>query len=95
MEAARWGAMPGAYVRSGPLERRPVIGGKPTWLMSRIVSDYSRPGDVVVDPYAGGGTTLIVAERLGRDSIGAEMDQSRHDTAMERLEKEQRQIGMF
>ena len=34
----------------------------------------TNPGDVVLDPFAGSGTTLIVAEQLGRQSIGIELD---------------------
>jgi site-specific DNA-methyltransferase (adenine-specific) len=36
-----------------------------------LVSD---PGDVVYDPYAGSGTTLLAAKQLGLDSIGTELD---------------------
>lgn len=35
-----------------------------------LIETYSRPGDLVVDPFAGGGTTLIEAYLLGRNSIG-------------------------
>ena len=38
----------------------------------RIISLYSYPGDLVLDPFAGVGTTLKVAEALGRDWVGYE-----------------------
>jgi len=38
-----------------------IIGGKPMWLMRALVRDYSRPGNLVCDPCAGGATTLIAA----------------------------------
>ena len=80
-----WGTLPGAYV--GKPERMAVIGGKPLWAMRAIVSDYSRPGDLVVDPYAGGATTLIAAAELGRRAIGAEVDPETFEKAVARLEK--------
>lgn len=79
--AERWGALPGSYV--GPcfdagenaLDRsKKIKGAKPLWLMRAIVRDYSRPGDLVCDPCAGHGATLMAAAMEGRRSIGAEMD---------------------
>lgn len=40
----------------------------------RIILSSTNPGDVVLDPFAGSGTTLVVAEQLGRKSIGIELD---------------------
>lgn len=48
--------------------------GKPDWLMRALVRDYSRPGDLICDPLAGFGSTLIAARDEGRRSIGAEID---------------------
>jgi len=39
---------------------------KPVRLLTRIIAASSRPGDLVLDPYAGSGTTGVAAERLGR-----------------------------
>ena len=47
--------------------------GKPTPLMREVVK-IAKPGGVILDPFAGSGTTLAVAERLGRDSIGIELN---------------------
>jgi site-specific DNA-methyltransferase (adenine-specific) len=77
-----WGALPGAYVGSShdtgenALDRskRACAGGKPLWLMRAIVRNYSRPGDLVCDPCAGGATTLIASALEGCNAIGAEMD---------------------
>lgn len=41
------------------------------------IQRYSRPGDWVFDPFAGFGTTVVVAERLGRHGVGCEVDESR------------------
>jgi len=42
-----------------------------------VVQRYSKPGDWVLDPFAGFGTTLVVAERLGRHGVGLEVDENR------------------
>ncbi len=43
---------------------------KPEALLERVVRASSREGDVVLDPYCGSGTTLVVAQRLGRRFVG-------------------------
>ena len=88
---SKWGTLPGGYVvTSGQnggfsASRSIVVGGKPLSLMEAIISDYSRPGDTVCDPCAGGGTTLLAARKLGRHAIGAEMDPDTHRKASARL----------
>jgi DNA modification methylase len=47
----------------------------PQSLVERFLAEYTRPGDTVLDPFAGYGTTLIVAERLGRIPFGVELDE--------------------
>lgn len=75
---AKWGTLPGAYVLPAGqrIEEkvRAVMGGKPLWLMRSLVRDYSRVGDLIVDPCAGAATTLRAAQIEGRCSIGAEPD---------------------
>lgn len=74
-EFVKWGSLPGAYVVPGGFGERAsarVVGGKPLWLMERLVEDYSRPGDLVCDPCCGAGTTLRAAERTGRRWIGSD-----------------------
>jgi hypothetical protein len=92
-EMQKWGTLRGAYV--GPshdhgqnaLDRskRAVAGGKPLWLMQAIVRDYSRPGDLVCDPVAGGATTLIAAAMEHRRAIGAEIDPTTHAKGSARI----------
>jgi site-specific DNA-methyltransferase (adenine-specific) len=62
-----------------------VVGAKPIDLMRALVRDYSRPGDVICDPCAGGGTTGRAAQLEGRGFIGAEMDPDTFAKAQERL----------
>ncbi len=81
-EAAKWGTLPGAYVLPpGHSERMQVVGGKPAWLMERLVSDYSRPGDLVADPCCGAGTTLTAAVRVGRRAVGGDMKREHAEMA--------------
>jgi modification methylase len=48
---------------------------KPEALVEWFVLTYTRPGDLILDPTAGNGTTLAVARRLGRRFIGFETDE--------------------
>ena len=57
----------------------------PIQLLLRIVLSSSNPGDVVLDPFAGSGTTLVVAEQLGRESIGIELDLQNVELIQNRL----------
>jgi len=47
---------------------------KPEALLHRVIVSSSKPGDVVLDPFFGSGTTGAVAKRLGRNFIGLERD---------------------
>jgi site-specific DNA-methyltransferase (adenine-specific) len=46
----------------------------PEELPRRLIKLYSYPGDLVLDPFAGSGTTLVAAKRLGRASVGVEIN---------------------
>jgi DNA modification methylase len=58
----------------------------PIALLLRIILSSTKPGDVVLDPFAGTGTTLVVAEQLGRKSIGIEIDPDNVQCMKERLD---------
>src|SRR5205807_5297857 len=45
----------------------------PEQLLGRIIKVSSHPGDLVLDPFAGSGTTLVVAKKLGRRWLGFEL----------------------
>ena len=59
---------------------------KPLRLMEQLVVDFSDPGETVLDPFAGSGTTGVAAVTLGRDFVGWEMDADHHRNAQARLE---------
>jgi site-specific DNA-methyltransferase (adenine-specific) len=85
---SKWGTLPGAYVLPpGYMEKPQFTGGKPRWLMQALVRDYSKRGDLIVDPCAGSGTTLLAAVVEGRRAIGSEMDEATYKTAKRRLEQ--------
>ncbi len=59
----------------------------PLEVMTNIIGIL--PDDaIIIDPYAGSGTTLVAAERMGRESIGIEIDETYVDIITERLKKE-------
>lgn len=57
----------------------------PVALLLRIVLSSTLPGNTVLDPLAGTGTTLVVAYQLGRNSIGIEIDPNYVEIIKERL----------
>jgi len=48
----------------------------PSKLLGRIIKTCSRPGELVLDPFGGSGTTLAVAKKLGRQFIGFELSEN-------------------
>lgn len=89
-----WGALPGAYIVPGEREQNSadgtdrIVGGKPKRAMIEIVRDYSREGDLVVDPTCGAATTGIAALRTGRRFIGIEKDPATAKLAAEIIQAE-------
>jgi len=59
----------------------------PVALLLRIILSSSLPGDIVFDPCAGTGTTLVVAKQLDRKAIGIEIDPEYVKIIKKRLEK--------
>lgn len=47
---------------------------KPLSLMERLVRIYTKPGDLILDPFCGSGQTLKAAEKWGRGSVGVDID---------------------
>jgi DNA modification methylase len=60
---------------------------KPVALLERIVQVSSNPGDTVLDPFCGAGTTLVAAHKLGRKWIGIDKSSSAIALTRERLER--------
>jgi len=66
---------------------------KPLWLMRQIVEMHTKPGDLVLDPFAGSGTTLAAAKFLGRRAVGIEMDERYCEAAARRLSQDVLDFG--
>lgn len=61
---------------------------KPLRWMTWAVSLASRPGETVIDPFAGSGTTLLAAKQTGRKSIGIEIEERYCEIAATRCSQE-------
>jgi len=60
---------------------------KPIELVVEALLDVTNPGDVVLDPFLGSGTTIMAAEQCGRHACGIELDPKYVDRAIRRWEK--------
>lgn len=58
---------------------------KPIPLLKRLISIFTDPGDVVIDPVAGSGTTLKAAAELNRHAFGFEVDKNFYKAAKEKI----------
>src|SRR5690606_39008730 len=71
----------GTHEATGHTAAFPV--GLPAWL----IRAYSDPGDCVLDPFAGSGSTLIAAEQEGRRGFGIELSPAYVDLILDRWER--------
>lgn len=85
---ATWTDVPGSSTRDHPAPF-------PVELAYRLIRMFSFAGDTVLDPFAGSGSTLIAAQRAGRDSIGNEIDPQYFEQAARRFQRESAQISLF
>lgn len=76
--------MPRVRYRMSEYEEHPTQ--KPEALLERIIKASTNPGDLVLDPFSGTFTTCAVAQRLGRRSIGIEMQPEYFKIGLRRLE---------
>lgn len=68
---------------------------KPLPLMRWIVENYTKPNDLIFDPFMGSGTTGVAALQLGRNFIGCELDPAYFAIAKQRIENAAKQPGLF
>ena len=75
------------------IKRGKKVGGEnhgaifPEELISTIIENFSKEGDIIYDPFMGTGTTAVVAKQLDRKFIGSEISQKYIEIAEERLKK--------
>ena len=89
-KAGMLGSTPGFYVHGtastrGSNGQKGFPGQKPLALMRALIRDYTKPGDLIIDPFAGSGTTLLAARAEGRNCVGAEIDPETYEKAKARL----------
>ncbi len=76
--------MPRVRYRMSEYENHPTQ--KPVALLERIILASSNPGDLVLDPFSGTFTTSFAAKKLGRKSIGIEIEEEYVKIGLRRLE---------
>lgn len=59
---------------------------KPLSLIKRLILNHSDSNDIVLDPFMGSGTTLVIAKQLGRSAVGYELDPDWYALAEQRLD---------
>lgn len=70
---------------NGMQEKTPHPTQKPEALIRKFVLASSQRGETVLDPFAGSGTTLVVAEQLGRRWLGCEINPEYNSWAIQRI----------
>jgi site-specific DNA-methyltransferase (adenine-specific) len=76
-------------------ERRVHPTQKPIELMKKIIEWRTEPGDLILDPYAGSGSTLIAALQSGRRAVGIEYERAYCDVIVERLDKAAADLSQY
>lgn len=60
---------------------------KPVGLIANLITAVTKPDDLILDPFAGSGSTLVAAKKSGRRFIGAELDDEYYEKARRRIEE--------
>lgn len=68
---------------------------KPISLMTELVGLFTNPGELVIDPFMGSGSTGVACAKMGRRFIGVELERKHFDTSCRRIEEVYRQGDMF
>ena len=70
-----------------PAGARQIPGMKPLALWEELIGNSTTPGQAILDPYLGSGTTIIACERLGRRGFGIEIEPRFVDVAVDRWQE--------
>ena len=66
---------------------------KPLELLDRIIKSSSQPGDLVLDPFCGAGTTIAAAQELNRRFVGIDASETAAQVTAERMQKQHTEFG--
>lgn len=67
----------------------------PTTLADVCIRAGSRPGDLILDPFLGSGTTALSANRIHREAVGCELNPEYAEISVRRLAKEGYRADIF
>lgn len=94
------GRRPLPYRRSGIIHVDKVASGqnihpteKPVQLLETLIEMSTDPGDLVVDPFSGSGSTSVAAQRLGRNSLAFEIDNEAPRSFVDKSRDRLNQLG--
>lgn len=82
----------GVVNADGHGERRVHPTQKPISLLRKIILDHTKPGDLIVDPFCGSGSTGVAAVTSGRDFIGIDVEEKYCKISSERIREA---VGLF
>lgn len=68
---------------------------KPVKLLQHLILDYTQPGDTILDPFMGSGTTGVACVQTGRRFIGIEIDPTYFEIAVKRISNALKQPRLF
>jgi len=85
----------GAMKDSEQSERRVHPTQKPIALMAKLIQHCTNPGDTILDPFMGSGTTGVACVQTGRNFIGIEIDPDYFKIAEKRIKEAQQQPNLF
>lgn len=68
---------------------------KPLALIEKLIAEFTKEGDLILDPFMGSGTTAIACHKLQRNYIGFELDNEYFELASRRIKRETAQMSIF
>lgn len=68
---------------------------KPVKIYERLIRDYAKEGDKILDTHLGSGSSAIAAHQMGFDFVGCELDKSYYDAACKRFQEKTMQQTLF
>ena len=87
------------YLWNGMIKQQPEERFHPTQkplvLMKWVIENYTKPGDTILDPFMGSGTTGVACVQTGRNFIGIEIDATYFAIAEKRIAEAQLQDRLF